>query len=127
MIQAGLVHNRYLMSNGRVQLVRNCARLRPPRVLQAVKDFQGSRATVLLMNINACAMDLSLTAADHDFLLEPALNPALEKQVVGHVWRMGQTRPVSVTRFYVMVSCSMYAVASSLSFKALTSKWSIAI
>lgn len=46
-------------------------------------------------------MGITLTSADHVFLLEPALNPALEDQAIGRAWRMGQLRPVTVKRFYV--------------------------
>lgn len=35
------------------------------------------------------------------FLLEPLLNPGLEKQAVGRVHRLGQRRPVTVTKFVV--------------------------
>jgi SNF2 family DNA or RNA helicase len=46
---------------------------------------------------------INLTAADHVFLLEPCLNPALEEQAIGRAWRMGQQRRVVVKRFYVKV------------------------
>lgn len=48
-------------------------------------------------------MGINLTAADHVFLLEPCLNPALEEQAIGRAWRMGQQRRVVVKRFYVKV------------------------
>lgn len=46
-------------------------------------------------------MGISLTAANHVFLMEPAFNPALEDQAVGRAHRMGQTRPVTVKKFYI--------------------------
>ncbi len=36
--------------------------------------------------------------ANHVFLLEPSLDPAIEKQAVARVHRIGQTRDVTVTR-----------------------------
>jgi hypothetical protein len=35
------------------------------------------------------------------FLLEPLLNPGLEKQAIGRVHRMGQRRAVTVTKFFI--------------------------
>ena len=42
---------------------------------------------------------LNIPAANHVFLLEPLLVPAVEMQAVGRVHRSGQTRPVFVHRF----------------------------
>ena len=39
-----------------------------------------------------------MAAANHVFLLEPSLDPAILQQAVGRAHRMGQTRPVHVTR-----------------------------
>ena len=46
-------------------------------------------------------MGINLTSASHIFLLEPVFNPALEAQAIGRAWRMGQTRPVTVKKFFV--------------------------
>ena len=50
------------------------------------------------------SVGINLTSANHVFILEPALNPALEEQAVGRAWRMGQQREVTVKKFYVKVS-----------------------
>ncbi|EFJ41092.1 hypothetical protein VOLCADRAFT_48760, partial [Volvox carteri f. nagariensis] len=39
--------------------------------------------------------------ANHVFLLEPSLDPAIEQQAVARVHRIGQTREVTVTRLLV--------------------------
>ena len=39
-----------------------------------------------------------MLAANHVFLLEPSMDPAILQQAVGRAHRMGQTRPVHVTR-----------------------------
>ncbi len=40
----------------------------------------------------------AVCAANHVFLLEPSMDPAILQQAVGRAHRMGQTRPVHVTR-----------------------------
>lgn len=42
-------------------------------------------------------------SANHVYLLEPVMNPAAEAQAVGRSHRMGQSRPVTVTRLYIKV------------------------
>eukprot|EP00752_Nemacystus_decipiens_P018369 g16478.t1 len=54
--------------------------------------------TVFLLSVRAGAVGINLTQANHVFLLEPLLNLALEKQAIGRVHRLGQTRPVTVTK-----------------------------
>ena len=69
---------------------------------KAIQAFQGDPpTTVFLLSMRSGAVGINLTAASHVFLLEPALNPALEDQAVGRAWRMGQRREVKVVRFYV--------------------------
>jgi hypothetical protein len=69
---------------------------------KAIQAFQGDPpTTVFLLSMRSGAVGINLTAASHVFLLEPALNPALEDQAVGRAWRMGQRREVKVLRFYV--------------------------
>ncbi len=57
------------------------------------------------------SVGINLTAANYVFLLEPAINPALEEQAIGRSWRMGQERPVQVKRFYVKV-CKAHAACT---------------
>ena len=69
---------------------------------KAIEDFQADPpTTVFLLSMRAGAVGINLTAASHVFLLEPALNPALEEQAIGRAWRMGQKRPVIVKKLYV--------------------------
>ena len=49
--------------------------------------------------------------ANHVFLLEPALDPAIEQQAVARVHRIGQTRDVSVTRLLVDDSVERHVMA----------------
>ena len=69
---------------------------------KAIQAFQSDPPTsVFLLSMRSGAVGINLTAASHVFLLEPALNPALEEQAIGRAWRMGQQREVKVLRFYV--------------------------
>ncbi len=44
---------------------------------------------------------LTLTCANHIFLLDPVLSPAVMAQLVGRISRQGQTRPCYVYNFVV--------------------------
>ncbi|GMH68636.1 hypothetical protein TrLO_g5881 [Triparma laevis f. longispina] len=72
---------------------------------KALKDFQGDPpTTIFLLSLRAGAVGINLTEANRVFLMEPALNPALEAQAVGRVHRLGQTKPVEIIRFVVKKS-----------------------
>jgi SNF2 family DNA or RNA helicase len=53
---------------------------------------------VLLVSLRAGGAGLTLTAADHVFLLDPWWNPAVEEQAGDRAHRIGQTRPVEIHR-----------------------------
>lgn len=53
---------------------------------------------VMLVSLRAGGTGLNLTAADHIFLLDPWWNPAVEDQAADRAHRIGQDRPVLVTR-----------------------------
>jgi hypothetical protein len=52
----------------------------------------------LFVSLKAGGVGLTLTAADHVFLLDPWWNPATEDQAADRAHRIGQTRPVLVHR-----------------------------
>ncbi|KAK9824040.1 hypothetical protein WJX72_007212 [[Myrmecia] bisecta] len=69
---------------------------------KAIDAFQNDPpCTVFLLSMRAGSVGINLTAANYVFLLEPAINPALEDQAIGRSWRMGQARRVVVKKFYV--------------------------
>ena len=73
--------------------------------MQAIEAFQKDPpTTVFLLSMRSGSVGINLTSANHVFILEPALNPALEEQAVGRAWRMGQQREVTVKKFFVKVS-----------------------
>lgn len=53
---------------------------------------------MFLLSLRAGSAGLTLTAATRVFLLEPALDPAIEQQAVARVHRIGQEREVVITR-----------------------------
>ena len=53
---------------------------------------------LLLASLQAGGTGLTLTAADHVFLLDPWWNPAVEDQAADRAHRIGQTRPVEIHR-----------------------------
>jgi len=66
---------------------------------RAVKAFlQDDSARVFLLSHRAGAQGLTLVRANHVFLLEPALDPAIEQQAIARVHRIGQRRNVHVVR-----------------------------
>ena len=56
----------------------------------------------MLISLKAGGTGLNLTAADHVFLLDPWWNPAVEDQAADRAHRIGQDRPVVVTRLVAL-------------------------
>lgn len=50
------------------------------------------------------ASRLNLTAANHVFLMEPQWNPMIEDQALDRVYRIGQQKEVTTTRYIVKKS-----------------------
>jgi len=45
------------------------------------------------------AVGINLTQANRVFIMEPAMNPALEAQAIGRIYRLGQRKPVTVIKY----------------------------
>ncbi|KAI7841185.1 hypothetical protein COHA_005151 [Chlorella ohadii] len=66
---------------------------------KAIRDFQTDPPTkVFLITHRAGGAGITLTAATHIILCEPTLNPSFERQAIGRSHRMGQDKPLTVTR-----------------------------
>jgi len=64
-----------------------------------VKEFQDPNGPqVMLISLKAGGVGLTLTAADHVFILDPWWNPAVEDQAADRAHRIGQTNPVLIHR-----------------------------
>jgi SNF2 family DNA or RNA helicase len=64
-----------------------------------VSSFQADDGPpVMLLSLKAGGVGLTLTAADHVFLMDPWWNPAVEEQAADRAHRIGQKDPVFVHR-----------------------------
>ncbi len=64
-----------------------------------ISEFQDPNGpTVMLISLKAGGMGLTLTAADHVFIMDPWWNPSVEEQATDRAHRIGQTNPVLVHR-----------------------------
>ncbi|KAM0862152.1 hypothetical protein ACQ4PT_045431 [Festuca glaucescens] len=68
----------------------------------AVEEFKTDpEVRVMLMSLKAGNLGLNMIAACHVIMLDPWWNPYAEDQAVDRAHRIGQTQPVTVTRFTV--------------------------
>ena len=63
--------------------------------------FGGMQVTVMIMSLKAASLGLNMVAACHVLLLDLWWNPTTEDQAIDRAHRIGQTRPVTVSRLTV--------------------------
>ncbi|XP_039138671.1 helicase-like transcription factor CHR28 [Dioscorea cayenensis subsp. rotundata] len=69
---------------------------------RAVKEFNTDpEVTVMIMSLKAGNLGLNMVAASHVILLDLWWNPTTEDQAVDRAHRIGQTRPVTVSRLTI--------------------------
>ncbi|PKY61794.1 hypothetical protein RhiirA4_282331, partial [Rhizophagus irregularis] len=69
---------------------------------EAVNNFNNDpEIKVLLISLKCGSLGLNLTAANQCFLMDPWWNPSIEDQAIDRIYRIGQTRPVSVFRIFI--------------------------
>ncbi|CAA6673393.1 unnamed protein product [Spirodela intermedia] len=69
---------------------------------RAVKDFNTDpEVSVMIMSLKAGNLGLNMVAACHVILLDPWWNPTTEDQAIDRAHRIGQVRPVTVSRLTV--------------------------
>jgi len=67
-----------------------------------LKTFNNnSKVVILLASLKTASVGLNLTVADKLLLTDVWWNPAAEEQAIDRIYRMGQSRPVTVYRFIV--------------------------
>ena len=68
-----------------------------------LEEFRSNpQCAVFLLSMRSGAVGLTLTAASHVFILEPAINPALEQQAIGRIHRLGNVHPEVVVNYLIM-------------------------
>jgi SNF2 family DNA or RNA helicase len=69
---------------------------------RAVSEFKTMpEVNVIIMSLKAASLGLNMVAACHVLLLDVWWNPTTEDQAIDRAHRIGQTRPVIVSRFTV--------------------------
>ncbi|XP_078436766.1 helicase-like transcription factor CHR28 isoform X2 [Wolffia australiana] len=69
---------------------------------KAVTDFNTlPEVTVMIMSLKAASLGLNMVAACHVMLMDLWWNPTTEDQAIDRAHRIGQTRPVTVSRLTV--------------------------
>ncbi|KAJ5959495.1 uncharacterized protein N7479_006645 [Penicillium vulpinum] len=58
-----------------------------------------SQVNVLLITVGTGAVRLNLTSATRVHIMEPQWNPMIERQAIGGVVRLGQTKDLTITRY----------------------------
>jgi len=68
----------------------------------AIQQFHDDPDTcVFLISLKAGGLALNLTVASYCYLMDPWWNPAAEFQATDRIYRLGQTKCITVTRFIV--------------------------
>ncbi|GLA70717.1 hypothetical protein AtubIFM55763_000889 [Aspergillus tubingensis] len=84
---------------------------------QAFHSFKtSSHVNILLMTIGTGAVGLNLSIATRVHIMEPSWNPMVEQQAIGRIVRLGQNRPVVITR-YIMKDTVEESVVSRQDLK----------
>ena len=69
---------------------------------EAIRKFQNTsnrKPAVFVITLRSGNAGITLTAASRVYLLEPALDPAVEVQAAGRIHRLGQNKPCHVVKF----------------------------
>ncbi|KAJ4977231.1 hypothetical protein NE237_002337 [Protea cynaroides] len=68
----------------------------------AIRKFTDDpECKIFLMSLKAGGVALNLTVASYVFLMDPWWNPAVERQAQDRIHRIGQYKPIRITRFII--------------------------
>lgn len=69
----------------------------------------------MLLSLVTGGVGLNLTGANHLLLADPHWNPQLEAQAFDRVYRVGQSKPVKIYRFFCdeTIECRIRAIQES--------------
>ncbi|KAF7682838.1 DNA repair protein RAD16 [Astathelohania contejeani] len=87
---------------------------------QAIESFRSNpKITVFLISLRAGGVALNLTDASHVFMMDLWWNPAVEEQAMDRIHRIGQHRPIRITRIIIEDSIESRILALQKKKKAL--------
>ncbi|CAG8662573.1 41579_t:CDS:10, partial [Gigaspora margarita] len=87
------------LHHANIKFVRLDGKMPRPKREDAMRMFQNDpEIKVFLISLKCGSLGLNLTAADQCFIMDPWWNP---DQAVDRIYRLGQTRPVSIFRFVI--------------------------
>ncbi|WVQ72424.1 hypothetical protein IAR50_001976 [Cryptococcus sp. DSM 104548] len=74
-----------------------------PQRASTVSEFgkKSAEPVVMLISLKAGGVGLNLTMANHVFMMDTWWNEAIEQQAIDRCHRLGQTKPVFVTRYII--------------------------
>ncbi|KPA85468.1 dNA repair protein-like protein [Leptomonas pyrrhocoris] len=74
-----------------------------------IRQLQNDKSVkIVLASKTSTGVGLNLTAANHVVVVDPWWNPAIEEQAVHRCYRIGQKKPVYVTRFIISDTIEQY-------------------
>ena len=73
--------------------------LKRDEAIRKFQDTSNGKAAVFVITLRSGNVGITLTAASRVYLLEPALDPAVEVQAAGRIHRLGQNKPCHVVKF----------------------------
>jgi len=87
-----------------------------------VAEFQRAGGPdVMLLSLKAGGVGITLTAADHIYIMDPWWNPAVEDQAADRAHRIGQTQPVLIHRLVARDTIEERVLALQQQKRALAS------
>jgi SNF2 family DNA or RNA helicase len=85
-----------------IGFVRIDGKMKQHQRADALMEFSSNpNAKVFLLSMRSGAVGLTLTAADHCFIMDIAQNSAIEEQAIDRIHRIGQLNPVTVKRLVI--------------------------
>ncbi|TPX65967.1 hypothetical protein SpCBS45565_g04840 [Spizellomyces sp. 'palustris'] len=90
------------LSRAGFSVVKLDGRMGPQQRDTVIKNFMTDpTVTVFLVSLKAGGVALNLTEASRVFVMDPWWNPAVEDQAFDRIHRLGQYRPIKITRMII--------------------------
>ncbi|XP_022943925.1 DNA repair protein RAD16 [Cucurbita moschata] len=92
----------YSLTKSGITCVQLIGSMSLPQRDDAIKRFiDDPDCKIFLMSLKAGGIALNLTVASHVFIMDPWWNPAVERQAQDRIHRIGQYKPIRITRFVI--------------------------